>query len=214
MLEKIVPCKSEEKIKEDLLKLVTLAKKELQATDAVIIPASKVVVDERVKMKCAVPRCFNYGSCANCPPYTPDVETVRNTISKYSYAIVVKRNVTPVEHFADRTSSLTNAKVHEREFAQIIAKLENAAFSAGYYLALGLAGGSCRNYLCNDKVCQYLDSGRCRYIRIARPSVEAYGIDAFQLAVEAGWDIYPIGPQHVSPKEVPLALNVGIVFIT
>jgi len=38
---------------------------ELGASDAKIVSASKIVVDERVRLKCAVPRCNLYGESAN-----------------------------------------------------------------------------------------------------------------------------------------------------
>ena len=44
---------------------------ELGASTAEVIPASEVVVQERVWMKCLVPRCGSAGLSPNCPPNTP-----------------------------------------------------------------------------------------------------------------------------------------------
>jgi predicted metal-binding protein len=39
---------------------------ELGATQAKIIPVQEIVVDDRVPLKCQIPRCFGYGAGAHC----------------------------------------------------------------------------------------------------------------------------------------------------
>jgi predicted metal-binding protein len=46
------------------------------AVDAKIIPASKVVVEDRVVLKCKV-GCNYHGKTLACPPYTPSFEQFR-----------------------------------------------------------------------------------------------------------------------------------------
>ena len=41
---------------------------EMGATRAAVIKASDIPVDERVTNKCQIPRCFGYGTGANCQP--------------------------------------------------------------------------------------------------------------------------------------------------
>ena len=55
------------------------------ASAAVAIPASDVVVDERVRLKCLVPRCLRAGETPNCPPHTPDLDLIRRAFSLYSW---------------------------------------------------------------------------------------------------------------------------------
>jgi hypothetical protein len=78
---------SMEKLLADLEKYRRMAL-ELGATDAKVIPASMVTVDERVRLKCSFPRCHLYGETPNCPPYTPEPEFMRKALSKYSYAVL------------------------------------------------------------------------------------------------------------------------------
>ena len=59
------------------------------AADAKIIPADKVVVEDRVVLKCKV-GCNNYGKTLACPPYTPSAEEFRKIVSEYSYAMFMK----------------------------------------------------------------------------------------------------------------------------
>jgi predicted metal-binding protein len=42
---------------------------ELGATQAAIVEAREITVDERVVLKCRIPRCFGYGTSAHCPPH-------------------------------------------------------------------------------------------------------------------------------------------------
>ncbi|KJS18488.1 MAG: hypothetical protein VR69_00455 [Peptococcaceae bacterium BRH_c4b] len=210
-IKKINQCKDQNELLINLDKYVKMA--EEQRTSAVIINTNIIDINEMVKLKCRIPRCFHFQSCANCPPFTPDVEVFKKAIRKCNYAILIKYNVEPAEDFADRKISLKNAKLHERQIAKIVAEVEIAAFQDGYYLAMGLSCGSCRSYLCNDEICQFLDSGRCKFPRVARPSMEAMGIDVYKLVATVGWDIYPIGPEKVHHSTIPSASAVGIVFI-
>ena len=59
------------------------------AADAKIIPTSKVVVEDRVVLKCKV-GCNHYGKTLACPPYTPSAEEFRKIVSEYSYAMFMK----------------------------------------------------------------------------------------------------------------------------
>jgi len=185
---------------------------ELGASQAEVIPAQWVEVDERVRFKCYVPRCVNYGQCAYCPPYTPEPEFMRKVFSQFRWAVLVRSNVVPVEDVADITRFLPHGVKHFRETAEIVSKIGILAFADGYYLAMGFTGGSCRDNLCNGMLCQVLDSGRCRFPLKARPSMEAVGIDAYGLATKVGWEIYPIY-NGVDPNLVPCASSIGIVFI-
>ncbi len=55
---------------------------QLGASQAVIIPAQRVEIDERVRLKCSIPPCGHYGRCGYCPPYTPEPEFMRKALSR------------------------------------------------------------------------------------------------------------------------------------
>ncbi len=46
----------------------------------------------------------------------------------------------------------------------------------------------------------------------ARPSMEAVGIDVYQMVTKAGWEIYPIG-SSLTAEEVPKGTLAGIVVV-
>ena len=183
------------------------------ASDTKIIPAHWVLIDERVKMKCLAPRCHLYGESPNCPPYTPQPGEMRKVVSKYSYAILLKNDVLPLEDFLDDKKWHQAHMIHQGKTHEIVSHIEALAFNDGYYFALGFAAGGCKTALCRGLICQFLDSGRCRFPLKARPSMEAVGIDVYNLACRVGWDIYPVAHRSVDPESISCAISVGIVFI-
>ncbi len=205
----------EEQVKSDLKKYLRLAKR-LGADGAKVVRAQDVIVQERVQLKCLVPICYRYGNSAFCPPHAPSPERVEKAIRQYTYAVLVKHVVSPKEDFVvpgqGKEWTLTIGK-HHGEVIKIVSGVESAAFNDGYYLAMGFGGGTCKSSLCKGAPCARLQGEHCRFPLLARPSMEAVGIDVFNIAAKAGWEIYPIGPKNVPTEQVPCALSVGIVFI-
>lgn len=201
----------EKKLKEDLEKYRKLAM-ELGATDAVIISAKDIPVDERVVLKCEIPRCFGYGTGANCPPNTLTPQETREYIAKYMYAVFFKKEVSPGIIVRDKTTIKERVDVYQLVF-EIVNRVESKAFYDGYYLAFGLAAGSCKHTYCGlEKDCLALKEGKCRHSLKSRPSMEAVGIDVYKLATKIGWDIYPIG-SDAKPEDIPKGSLTGIVLV-
>ncbi len=184
------------------------------ASAAAIVPASDVAVDERVRLKCTVPRCVRAGETPNCPPYAPSLDLVRQALQRYHYGVLFKCGFQPLEDYAPDRRNAPEAKqrllsFHERT-GTIVYELERQAYRDGYYLAMGFGGGSCKDYLCKGQICQYLDGGRCRFPHRARPAMEAVGIDVVDLVRKVGWGIYALMGDL---RRVPCAISVGIVFV-
>jgi predicted metal-binding protein len=184
------------------------------ASGAVVIRADQISVDERVRLKCTIPRCARAGETPNCPPYAPDLELVRRAVSLYSWAILFKCDVSPVEDYVPGRGS-TKAEqrqtlLYHKKGADVVDVLERQAFKDGYHLSFGLGGGSCKDYLCQGMLCQFLDSGRCRFPLRSRPAIEAMGIDVVKLINDAGWSSYALLDDL---SVVPVAITVGLVFI-
>lgn len=157
--------------------------RELGADRARLIPADQVVVDERVRLKCQVPLCPEYGHNLMCPPALPSVSEFRRMVQGYSWGLLVQVR-----------ASLEDAPTEGREEAgyqgahqlhRLVQDLEREAMSRGFSLAAGFIGGTCR--LCTRCVGQ--GSGEpCRHPFQARPSMEAMGVDVQATCRRAGLD--------------------------
>jgi predicted metal-binding protein len=171
---------------------------ELGATDARVIPTSKVVVEDRVVLKCKV-GCNNYGKTLACPPYTPSAGEFRKIVAEYSYALfmkfVSKAEADPeLQKLLSKTdtSSLdkeSKAKIDEfwaawkndkKEMLTAVVKVEKEAMRKGYSLAIGFVSGSCQ--LC-DK-CN-TDTRICAHPDMARMSEDAVGVNVKKTAKNA-----------------------------
>jgi predicted metal-binding protein len=187
---------------------------DLGASAAAVIPAGDVVVDERVRLKCLVPRCLRAGETPNCPPHAPALDLVRKAFGRYSWAVLFKCDVGPVEEYAPGHGKSKEEKRRvlsfHRQSSDVVYGLERQAYKDGYHLAMGFSGGSCKDYLCQGMLCQFLDSGRCRFPLRARPAMEAMGIDVIATIGKVGWEAHAL-VDDVS--QVPCAITVGIVFI-
>jgi len=182
------------------------------AVDAKIISARDVKIDERVRLKCTIPRCARAGQTPNCPPFTPELEVVREAVARYSTAILVKCNV-PLDEFVpgreENAAAQRQAMLFHKKGAEVVNEIERQAFRDGYHLAMGLSGGSCKDYLCEGQPCQFLENRICRFPLKSRPSIEAMGIDITTLINEAGWATYALaGSENLSQ-----AITAGLVFI-
>lgn len=193
---------------------------ELGATDAKIVPATEIVVENRVVLKCRI-GCNKYGKTLMCPPYAPSVEEFRKSLSEYSYALVfkIKSQAEATPEIAKLLSkkeddpSLTKEmkqqiqnfwdswKTDKKELLHKIVSLEKAATTKGYTLALGFTTGSCM--LC-DK-CNIKEK-MCLHPTEARYSAQAVGINVLQTLENAGM-----------PIPVPFKKNLesfGLILIT
>ncbi|HUT64915.1 MAG TPA: DUF2284 domain-containing protein [Spirochaetota bacterium] len=203
---------SEETLRKDLERYIVKAR-EFGATDAAVVPSRAVVVDERVRLKCSQPRCYLYGEEPYCPPYTPEPEFMRKALSRYKWAVLVKNEVVPPEDFTDRGQWFKGHIKHQKKTNEIVSKIESLAYVDGYYFALGFGAGGCKTTLCDGELCLMLDGGRCKFPLKARSSMEAMGIDVFDIVNKVGWEIYPCHGSD-SGHYVPCGVSVGIVFIS
>lgn len=182
------------------LKALCKLAKELGATNAKSFSAKGVVVDERVRLKCCVPVCDDYGISLMCPPNTMSLNEFREILAKYQHAVLVQLE-TPISaemnkeiQKGDNVGALYKSDPFLKSYKEsfdpvkmrlhhIVSKVEAQAFTQGYRFATGFVAGSCK--LCPNCVTQKSNQP-CRHPFQARPSMEAMGIDAYQTAKNAG----------------------------
>jgi predicted metal-binding protein len=185
---------------------------ELGASRAKVVRASEIPVDERVTLKCQIPRCFGYGVGAHCPPHTLKPTELRALLDGYAWAVFFTLDVPPEVIVRDKATIKERVAAYQRVY-KIVTELESMAFYDGHYLAFGFGAGSCRHTFCGqEETCRAMQGDRCRVALRARPSMEAVGIDAYRMVASAGWDIYPIG-SAARPVDIPKGTLVGIVIV-
>ena len=161
-----------------------------------------------------IPGCVRAGESPTCPPYAPDLDLMRWAVARFPHAILLKCLVEPIEEYApgrgETKAEQRKTLAFHQKTGEVIFELERQAYKDGYYLARGLGGGSCKDYLCKGLTCQFLDSGRCRFPHRARPAMEAMGIDVIDLLAKVRWEAYALLDDLSS---IPCAVSVGIVFV-
>jgi len=173
---------------------------ELGAADAKVIPADKIVVENRVVLKCKV-GCSNYGKTLTCPPYTPTADEFRKIVGEYSYALFMKfksqatadpelakvlskaeTDPTIPQDVKEKAQKFWAAwKDDKRKMLSAVVDLEKAAMSKGYTLAVGFISGACE--LCEK--CN-VETGICVHPTMARYSEDAVGVNVKKTAKNAG----------------------------
>jgi len=177
---------------------------ELGASDARVIDATKIVLDRRARLKCAIPRCPNYGMHQMCPPNIMHFDEFEAAVRSYRRALVVQLEA-EYDSLDKSSESLTgplcedldkrvDTRTDEVRLHTIVGKLEAMAFKHGLYYAAGLIGGECR--LCDT--CVPPSTGEpCKRPFEARPSMEAMGIDVVATCRNAGLPLGLSSPEKV-----------------
>jgi predicted metal-binding protein len=170
------------------------------AADAKIIPANKVVIEDRVVLKCKL-GCTHYGKTLACPPYTPSAEEFRKIVSEYSYALFMKfkskaeadpevlkklmvaeTDPTVPKDVKEKAAKFwADWKDDKRKMLQSVVDLEKAAMSKGYSLAIAFVSGHCQ--LCEK--CN-TETRICVHPNLARWSEDAVGVNVRKTANNAG----------------------------
>ena len=178
------------KNRKKVLEGIILALREEGASAVKLIPVKKIVVDERVRLKCQVPLCDTYGRNLMCPPRLPSVEDFRRALSRFSEAVLLQVSAPIGEQSGGKLSDEVFDPA--RKLHELVNRGEKMAFEGGLHFATGLIGGCCR--LCDECVA-VLGETKCRFPFKARPSMEAMGIDVFSTLEQVGLPLagFPIG---------------------
>jgi len=213
----------EKELKADLERYRDMAL-EMGSSGAKVIPSEKVYVDYRVRVKCTIPKCPEYGTSAHCPPHSLETVKIQELVDSYKYALLVKLEIPSSTitgedlGIMDEGGKLVPSKAllhllkSYRKLNDIVTDIESQAFYDGHYLATSFAAGSCHASLCNLQECMVLKDQPCRFPLKSRPSMESSSMNAYKMAAEAGWDIYPIG-MDCNPKNVDHGTLVGLILI-
>ena len=192
-------------LKSDLTQLQRFALT-VGANRATAIDTKRIVTDERVQLKCRYPPCRHYDRNLMCPPFTPSVSQFKRYLSRYRKAILVevedrvpqniKRSLSSGDKwYAELIRDSRFLKRYDRwhlkvwkRLHKVVSEIEREAFRRNYYFSLGLGAEHCA-------LCQRCDvESPCKNPLMARPSMEAVGIDVYKTVKNAGltlkWNPY------------------------
>lgn len=171
----------------------------LGAIAAEVIPVSKIVIEDRVVLKCSL-GCEKYGKTLACPPYAPTPEKFQKIVNEYHYAMVLKFKSTAeldqalIKYLAKTPDSMVPEEIRRKvdqfwaawkndatKLLDTVIKLEGAAAKEGYLLAAGFISGSCQICAkCN------VEKGVCLHPEKRRFSEEGLGVNVKATAEQAG----------------------------
>lgn len=148
---------------------------------AVPIPAEKIATAPWVRLKCRY-GCRMFGKSLQCPPNVRDDVETKRLLKSYKWALLLEG--TPPG----------------RQFHQRLLDLEKKAFLSGLHKAFVLGAGPCT-------VCDKCPGeGACNRSDLARPSMEASGIDVYETAKAADLYLAPVKEKGQYVKYIGLLL--------
>lgn len=153
-------------------------------TDYAFLDASKVVVSQRVRVKCQF-GCPSYGSSC-CPPNTPDIDKCREFFAEYKRAVVIRLSIDNRNYSGDKPE-FPDLKSQYKEYSEKLLRVERDLLMLGYYFAFSFNHTSC-------EICEEGSNGSCHCSRVscknkldARPSPTSFGIDMTATSENAGY---------------------------
>jgi len=141
---------------------------QIGAAEAKLIDTKYIVTGNWVRIKCQY-GCDCYGRRLTCPPFSPTPEYTKKMIGQYKKALILTYYAKPGEERAKR-----------RKMHKAVAELEREIFLDGYYKAFSMVAGPCRFCVPCDV------NNPCKFPELARPAMEACGIDVYKTARNVG----------------------------
>lgn len=172
------------------------------ATAAKIINAGDVFVAQWVRHKCQY-GCPHYGKTFTCPPYAPSPQETADTLRHYQQALLVE--------FRGRRRDELREDPNRNLMHNLLFKLERQAFLDGFHGAIAYSAGFCR--LCKECPAEKLEKPslfnkkECLNPKMARPSLEACGVDVYSTVRKAGFEL------HVVREKTEPFTSFGLVLL-
>jgi len=151
-----------------------------------------IILGHWVRMKCDY-GCPGYGKKRTCPPLVPPVEECGKFFREYQRGLLF--------HFAKKFKDPETRHSWSREINQKMLELEREVFLSGYYKAFVFTQAPCR-------VCKRCNGaeGDCRQPYLARPTLEAFGVDVYATVRMMGYPIQVLKDYHEEMNRFGLLL--------
>ena len=152
-----------------------------KAADSKFIDPATVTIGHWTRYKCQY-GCGAYGTSLCCPPNSPSPDETQKLLSDYNVGLLV--------HFRGG-SRITKA----------MAAIEREVFLMDYYKVISFGAGPCR-------LCKECDLSECKFPKLARPSMEACGIDVYSTVRTHGFPIHVLTSKEEEQNRYGLLLIV------
>ncbi len=139
------------------------------------IDPKQMITGHWVRAKCTF-GCPRFGLKACCPPEVPAVEECRSLFKEYRAGLFFHLS----QEFEDPQMRFS----WTRNVNKSVLAFEREIFLAGYHKAFVFTPGPCN--ICGE--CKP-NKRECRNPSVARPTLEAYGVDVFTTARKFGYPI-------------------------
>jgi predicted metal-binding protein len=136
--------------------------KERNAIDFKFIEPLSIVVGHWTIHKCQF-GCSGYNTNLCCPPYAPTPDVTKKIIADFDHALLI--------HFG-----------REEKISKSVVQIEREIFLKNYPKVIGFVAGPCT-------ICKECTLTECQFPKLARPSMEACGIDVYSTAKTNGFAI-------------------------
>ncbi len=140
------------------------------------IETARIRFDPIFREICASNKCGYYGACWTCPPDAGEIDALMQTVKSFSNAIVFSTTL-PLEDSFDIEGMHEASRLHNG-LVQEVQREAKAQFSQAWVLGAGSCG------VC--ETCTKRENLPCRFPERAITSLEACGVDVYQLAKLAG----------------------------
>jgi predicted metal-binding protein len=208
-------------------KLLEEKAKELGAHNVLLIPAERIVVENRTILKCIF-GCDGWGSQV-CPPFIPTVDEFRAMLKEYCWALLVdwkSENKLPkeisenfVKYGVSPPEDLGTREAYQRALRTVIKErkeriqpgsleLEKLAWKLGYNTALATFPGMCTWYASEDYAAVDCARGKtdCHHPTMRRPCLMGLGIRLDKTLEKLGIPLPNFPIENVIPKQYTLLL--------
>lgn len=162
---------------DELKKELEIATKKYERIQIDFIKTDSIVIEPWTRLKCQF-GCPNYKKSLTCPPYAPKAEEMVSMVNSYKIAILFQISLADVEDDLGAISSLSR-------------EIEVQCSRLGFYKSFGLGAGPC-------KICNGCNMKECIHSDLARPAMEACGIDVHKTIENNGYDILAIDGENNS----------------
>ncbi len=136
--------------------------KKSNAIDFKFIDPVSIVVGHWTRQKCQY-GCSGYNTNLCCPPYSPNADATRKLLSDFNVALLL--------HFGPKG-----------KISKSVVALEREIFLYDFPKVISYGAGPCT-------ICKECSFTECKFPHLARPSMEACGIDVYATAKKNGFPI-------------------------